>query len=92
MVLERKQNLSHTSGISKGTLRTCMPWRTTGLGCNKDNAGATSCTSFEVKLEDWDCLSRSLENTQQDINSDPGDKVQTGKKGCADKTYCSGSS
>lgn len=51
-----------TSGISRGTLRTCMPCKTTGLGWSIDNTCAPSWTSVEVKLEDWDCLSRSLGN------------------------------
>lgn len=51
-----------TSGISRGTLRTCMPCKTTGLGCSMDNTCAPSWTSVEVKLEDWDCLSLSLRN------------------------------
>ncbi len=50
-----------TSGISRGTLRTCMPCKTTGLGWSMDRTGAPSWTSVEVKLEDWDCLSRSLQ-------------------------------
>lgn len=49
-----------TSGISSGTLRTCMPCKTTGLGWSMDNTCAPSWTSVEVKLEDWDCLSLSL--------------------------------
>lgn len=49
-----------TSGISRGTLRTCMPCKTTGLGWSMDNTCAPSWTSVEVKLEDWDCLSLSL--------------------------------
>lgn len=49
-----------TSGISKGTLRTCMPCRTTGLGWSMDSTGAPSWTSVEVKLDDWDCRSLSL--------------------------------
>lgn len=49
-----------TSGISSGTLRTCMPCRTTGLGWSMDNTCAPSWTSVEVKLDDWDCLSLSL--------------------------------
>lgn len=49
-----------TSGISRGTLRTRMPCRTMDLGCSKERTGAPSWTSVEVKLEDWDCLSRSL--------------------------------
>lgn len=51
-----------TSGISRGTLRTCMPCKTTGLGWSIDNTCAPSWTSVEVKLEDWDCLSLSLGN------------------------------
>jgi len=38
-----------------------MPWSTTGLGCSMDRTGAPSWTSVEVKLDDWDCLSLSLQ-------------------------------
>lgn len=41
-----------TSGISRGTLRTCMPCKTTGLGWSIVRTGAPSWTSVEVKLED----------------------------------------
>lgn len=50
-----------TSGISRGTLPPRMPCKTTGLGCSMERTGAPSCTSVEVKLEDWDCLSLSLQ-------------------------------
>lgn len=59
------EELSITSAISRGTLRTCIPWRTTGLGCSMGSTGATSWTSVEVKLEDCDCRSRSLSQERE---------------------------
>ena len=51
-----------TSGISRGTRRTCMPCRTTGLGCSRLRPPATSGTSAEWKLEE--CEWRSLREPQ----------------------------
>lgn len=56
---------SGISDISRGTLRTCMPCRTTGLGWSMVSTGAPSWTSVEVKLEDWDCRSRSLRGEER---------------------------
>lgn len=47
-----------TSGISRGTRRTCIPCRTTGLGCSRFRPPAASGTSAEWKLEE--CEWRSL--------------------------------
>lgn len=89
MCIDDSEVLSLTSGISKGTPRTCMPWRTTGLGCSMDSTGATSWTSVEVKLEDCDCRSRSL---SQEKGVKHWETVEYHPYGKSFKTYWTGSS